>query len=216
MFTRESWELPLLPHQPSGYDAGAHVSVSTSAQDRGVTEAAPPYRGEGPNALWHVSDDDSIRRFEPHHRPGHSLDEPLVWAVDTRHLPLYWFPRECPRATFWATSGTTDDDVVRFLRGERTRRVHVVEPAWLDALRTTRVVAYRLPEETFERWDRFWVSRSGVAPLERVELGDLVKRHDEAKIELRTDDDLLASWDAVVASTLDFSGIRLRNASMAT
>jgi hypothetical protein len=163
-----------------------------------------------------VSEDDSIRRFEPHHRPDHSLDEPLVWAVDTRHLPLYWFPRECPRATFWATSGTTDDDVVRFLRGERTRRVHVVEPAWLDALRTTRVVAYRLPEETFERWDRFWVSRSGVAPLERVELGNLVKRHDEAKIELRTDDDLLASWDAVVASTLDFSGIRLRNASMAT
>jgi hypothetical protein len=179
-------------------------------------EPAPPYRGEGSRALWHVSEDDSIRRFEPHHRPGHSLDEALVWAVDTRHLPLYWFPRECPRATFWAHEGTGDEDVARFLDGDRRRRVHVVEPAWLAPMRTTRVVAYRLPESTFGRWDRFWISRSAVEPLELVELGDLVDRHEAAGIALDTSDDLPDFWQTVVASTLDFSGIRLRNASMAT
>lgn len=27
---------------------------------------------------------------------------PLVWAVDTRPAPLFWFPRDCPRGcTFW-------------------------------------------------------------------------------------------------------------------
>lgn len=191
------------------------MSVPPSSQVRAVTDAAPPYRGEGPPALWHVSDDPAIARFEPHHRPGHSLDEPLVWAVDTRHLPLYWFPRECPRATFWAVSGTAEEDVASFLGGERSRRVHVVEPGWLDALRTTRVVAYRLPEEPFERWDRFWISRDAVEPLELVELGDLVERHAKADIELRVEDDLPALWERVVASTLDFSGIRLRNASVA-
>ena len=180
-----------------------------------MRQPAPPYRGEGPHALWHVSEDATIARFEPHHRPGHTLDELLVWAIDTRHLPLYWFPRECPRATFWAVSTTTDDDVETFLGGERNRRVHVIEPGWLAQLRTARVLAYRLPGETFERWDRFWISRAGVDPLEQVELGDLVERHARAGIELTTADDLLGLWERVMASSLDFSGIRLRNATLA-
>lgn len=170
-------------------------------------EPAPPYRGEGPRALWHVSEDDSIRRFEPR--------DDKVWAIDTRHVPLYWFPRECPRATFWATSETTDEDVVRFLDGGRGVRVHVVEPKWLDAMRASRVVAYRLPEATFEPWDRFWISRAAVEPVERVELGDLVERHERAGIVLDADDDLLGLWQRVIESTLDYSGIRLRNARMA-
>jgi hypothetical protein len=170
-------------------------------------EPAPPYRGEGPHALWHVSEDPEIARFRP--RAG------KVWAIDTRHLPLYWFPRECPRATFWAKRETSDEDVDEFLDGGRRRRVHVVEPEWVDAMRTTRVFAYRLQPETFERWDRFWISSATVEPLERVDLGDLVERHAKANIELAVDDDLPALWQRVIASTLDFSGIRLRNASMA-
>jgi len=171
-----------------------------------VIEPAPRYAGEGPHALWHVSEDDSIVRFEP--RDGR------VWAIDTRHLPLYWFPRDCPRATFWADSTTTDEDVVRFLGGDRGRRVHVVEPRWLDRMRTARVVAYRLPEDGFERWDRFWISDRTVEPLEVVELGDLVERHATAGIELRSGP-LFPLWDEVVQSSLDYSGIRLRNATMA-
>src|SRR5438477_579982 len=81
--------------------------------------AIPAYAGEGPHALWHVSEDDSIRRFEP--RGG------KVWAIGTRLLPVYWFPRECPRATFWAESTTSEEDVERFLGGERAQCVHVVE-----------------------------------------------------------------------------------------
>jgi hypothetical protein len=176
--------------------------------------SAPPYAGEGPRALWHVSEDASIARFEPHRRPEHALDEPLVWAIDTRHLPLYWFPRDCPRATFWAVPETTDADVRAFLGGDRSRRVHVAEEGWLERMRRTRVVAYRLPEATFEPWDRFWISREVVEPLELVELGDLVARHERALIELREALNLLRLWNEVVASTLDFSGIRLRNARM--
>jgi hypothetical protein len=179
-----------------------------------VTEAAPAYREEGPDALWHVSEDASIRRFEPHHRAEHALEEKLVWAVDTRHLPLYWFPRDCPRATFWAISRTSDADVERFLGGDRSRRVHVVGPEWLEPMRTTRVVAYRLPAERFGRWDRFWISREPVEPLALVELGDLVERHGKAGIELRTEPELHRLWDEVFASSLDYSGIRLRNAKM--
>ena len=171
-----------------------------------MREAPPPYRGEDRHALWHVSEDDTIRRFEP--RDG------KVWAIATRLLPLYWFPRDCPRATFWAESESVERDVERFLRGDRARQVHVVEPEWLERMRTQRVVAYRMPEETFvENDDRFWISADPVEPLELVELGDLVERHEAAGIELGTEDDLLALWDEVVASSLGYSGIRLRNAA---
>lgn len=172
-----------------------------------MREAPPPYAGEGRHALWHVSEDDSIGRFEPR--------EGKVWAIGTRLLPLYWFPRDCPRATFWAESTTNGDDVERFLGGIRSRRVHVVEPAWSERMRTARVVAYRMPEEAFvENIDRFWISQEPVEPLERVELGDLVEQHERAGIELRTDPHLLHFWEQVIASSLGFSGIRLRNARM--
>ena len=75
-----------------------------------------------------------------------------------------------------------------------------------------RVYAYRLPPETFEPWDKFLVSRETVVPLEVVELGDLLARHADAGNELRIAPSLYPLWDKVIATTLDFSGIRLRNA----
>jgi hypothetical protein len=88
----------------------------------------------------------------------------------------------------------------------------VIESAWLDRFRSARVYAYRLPPDTFEPWDKFFVSRETVAPLELVELGDLLARHAEAGNELRVAPTLYPLWDKVIETTLDFSGIRLRNA----
>jgi hypothetical protein len=82
-------------------------------------------------------------------------------------------------------------------------------------MHTQRVVAYRIPEQTFvENIDRFWISAQPVEPLELVELGDLAERHEAAAIELRTEPNLLGFWDEVIESSLGFSGIRLRNARM--
>ena len=169
--------------------------------------SAPPYRGEGAHALWHISEEPAIERFEPR--------EGRVWAIDTRHVPLYWFPRDCPRATFWAVEETTDEDVDRFLGGDRARRVHVIEPVWLERMRSARLHAYRLPDPTFEPEDRYWISPVAAAPIERVGLPDLLALHVEAEIELRIAPQLLDLWERVIASTLDFSGIRLRNATLA-
>jgi Family of unknown function (DUF6886) len=66
----------------------------------------------------------------------------------------------------------------------------------------------------FEPWDRFWISRDTVQQLELVELGDLVERHQAAAIELRTEARLVELHEEIAASTLDFSGIRLRNATL--
>jgi hypothetical protein len=43
------------------------------------------------SSLWHVSDDNSIRRFEPRANPSHDSPEALVWAIDDEHVPAYWF-----------------------------------------------------------------------------------------------------------------------------
>jgi len=176
---------------------------------------APPYRGEGPPALWHVSEDPGLSRFTPHRAPTALTDEPLVWAIDTRHLPLYWFPRDCPRCTFWAGDRTNDADLERFLDGDRAARVHVIEDRWLERVATTELQLYRMPEATFvESADTagYWMSREPVDALERVTIGDLVGRHAAAGIALRTQARLWPLWDAVVGSTLEFSGMRLRNA----
>lgn len=177
-----------------------------------MRDPAPPYVGEGPHALWHVSENPVIARFDPHVSSTAASREPRVWAVDTRHLPLYWFPRECPRATFWATPATRPEDV-DLLGG--APRVHAIEEHWLPRLRDTRVVAYRLPEETFvpdPEVGGYWLSRQPVAPVGLVDLGDLVARHERAGIELRVVSSLWPLWDRVASSSLEFSGIRLRNA----
>jgi hypothetical protein len=178
-----------------------------------------------------VSEEDALTRFEPRPFGGHGLTrrddgsivpmpkagggEPLVWAVDTRHLPMFWFPRDCPRGTFWARPETSDEDVDRFLDGDRSRRVHATESDWLERLRDARLFAYRMPGETFRPHDSvggYWIATATLEPLERVDLGDLLARHADARIELRIVPSIWPLWDRVVGSTLEFSGIRLRNA----
>jgi Family of unknown function (DUF6886) len=174
---------------------------------------APPYIGEGSHALWHVSEDTTIERFEPDVSRTASSREPRVWAVDTRHLPFYWFPRECPRGTFWAASATTAEDA-ELLAG--STRVHAVEGGWLERIRSAQVVAYRLPEDPFApdpEVGGYWLSREPVTPVEVIELGDLFVRHAESGIELRLVPNLWPLWNRVISSTLEFSGIRLRNAN---
>jgi hypothetical protein len=177
--------------------------------------SAPPYRGEGPHALWHVSEDPDLEHFAPHRANTASSDEPLVWAIDTRHLPLYWFPRDCPRCTFWAGERTSKADVASLLDGNPASRIHVIEDGWLERVRAATLYLYRMPEATFsESLDTagYWMSREPVGGVARVTIDDLVGRHAAAAIELRTAPNLWPLWDEVVASTVAFSGMRLRNA----
>jgi len=177
-----------------------------------VRTPAPPYTGEAPHALWHVSEHRGISRFEPHHARTSTRDSLLVWAIDTRHLPGYWFPRDCPRGTFWAGEATAPEDAEHLLLG--APRVHAIQSDWLDAVRKTSLYAYRLPETGFEpdpEVGGYWISRGACEPLDVTRLDDLPRLHADAEIELRIVPDLGALWERVCASTLEFSGMRLRN-----
>src|ERR1700722_5713371 len=90
-------------------------------------ERAPPYRGEGAFALWHFSEDPSLGEFRP--RSAGPAAPPLVWAVDTRHAPMFWFPRDCPRGCVWAVSTTTAADRERFFGQSDESRIPASQAA---------------------------------------------------------------------------------------
>ena len=179
-------------------------------------EAAPPYAGERPFALWHFSEDPSLGVFQPRSAASAPEGPSLVWAVDTRHSPMFWFPRDCPRGCIWPVSATTAADRERFFGQSGASRVHVIEGGWLDRVRACRLYAYRLPADAFSPHDQVgghWVAERAVEAVERVTVDDVLARHAAAGIELRIAPSIWPFWRRVTASTVEFSGSRLRNAA---
>jgi len=69
---------------------------------------------------------------------------------------------------------------------------------------------YRLPATPF----RPMVATTTVTPLGPAEpVGDLLALHEAAGIQLRLVPNLRAFMDAVAATSVEFSGIRMRNAA---
>jgi hypothetical protein len=178
-------------------------------------EPAPPYDGEGPFALWHFSEESSLDRLSPHTPITNPEASPLVWAVDTRHAPMFWFPRDCPRGCIWPVSATTPDDRERFFGQSAANRVHVMEAGWLKRMRDCRLYAYRLPAGPFRPHDvgGYWVADEPVDAIDEVVIDDLMGRHAMAGIELRITPSIWPFWRRVASSTVEFSGSRLRNSA---
>jgi hypothetical protein len=178
-------------------------------------EAPPAYAGEGPFALWHFSEDPSLGMFEPHVPATNPSEPPLVWAVDTRHAPMFWFPRDCPRGCIWPVSATTPADRERFFGLSAVQRIHVIESGWLERVLACRLYAYRLPAAGFRPGavGGYWIADKPVAAVERVIVDNLVGRHAEAGIELRITPSIWPFWRQVTQSTVEFSGSRLGNAA---
>jgi hypothetical protein len=180
----------------------------------------------GDGEVLHFSEDPTITEFVPHVATTARVPGAYVWAVDATRAPGYWFPRQCPRVLTWPTASSTVSDVARILGPSGAPRLHGMEYAWLERMRSVRLYAYRLPAELFRPFAEPEPARlrgapeptahvaevpvRPLAPPERV--GDLFALHEEAGIELRVLPRLWPLWDAIVASTLGFSGIRLRNA----
>ena len=170
-----------------------------------------------PGEVRHFSEDPSITRFVPHVAVTAREPEAYVWAVDAEQAPSYWFPRQCPRAMAWVGPRTTVDDRTRIIGPGGGERVHAIEYGWLERIRTVRLYAYRLPAAVFrpfgEPRPHAVVATEPVTPLgppERVR--DLYALHASAGIQIRVLPTLCGFVDAVKASTLEFSGIRLGNA----
>ena len=156
-----------------------------------------------PGELLHFSEDPGIVRFEPHVAATARQPEAYVWTVDALNSPCYWFPRQCPRVCLFGDPDGGD------------RRVHAIEPEWVEAMSTTEVFAYSFAAADFEPFGErphAFVATRDVSPLRPPEaVGDLVAAHREHGIDLRVTDDLHAFLGRGIALGLDFSAIRMRN-----
>jgi hypothetical protein len=162
--------------------------------------------------IYHFSEEPDIRVFEP--RFSSPANGDYVWAIDEWHAPMYYFPRDCPRACFWPGPHTTADDYERWLGGIEAKMIIAVESAWLVRIRSTKLFRYALPQDGFEQHDSIaghWVSPATVTPLTVEPVGDLLSTIAAADVELRITPTLTDLWSRVIASTLEFSGTRLRN-----
>ena len=169
----------------------------------------------GDLTLFHFSEDPAIARFEPLPPPAGQDMPPVVWAIDAWHTPMYYFPRDCPRACFWPGERTIADDRERWFGGVDAKMVIAVEAAWLERIRTTALYRYAMPDATFVLNDAtagHYVSHDPVVPLSVEPVGDLLTALADASVELRITPTLVALWQRVITSTLEFSGTRLRNA----
>jgi hypothetical protein len=162
--------------------------------------------------LFHISEQPGIGRFEP--RPSEYANGMAVWAIEERRLCNYLLPRDSPRVTYYAGTETTAADVERFLGSSPA--VVAIESGWLERVRSTRLYCYHLPAETFERLDAcagYFVSRAPVVPSGCELFDDPLVELLSRDVELRVLPSLWSLRDAVVASSLQFSLIRMRNAA---
>jgi hypothetical protein len=166
--------------------------------------------------VYHFSEDPTITRFEPHVAATAQEPDAYVWAVDEARCPDYWFPRQCPRAMAWVGPDTTDADRDRIIGAGCGTRVHAVEYGWLSAMRSVTLYRYRFPADRFRPIGvppHAHVATGPVEPLEPPSpVGDLFALHERAGIQLRVLPNLWSFWDQVTVSSLEWSGIRLRNA----
>lgn len=161
--------------------------------------------------LFHVSEQPGIELFEP--RWSEVANREVVWAIDADHLRNYLVPRDCPRVTYYAGPQTTSADVERFLG--TSQAVVAIESSWFEQLRCCRLYCYYLPPDTFECIDTcagYFVSSHSVVPAQVEVFDDLILELLKRGVELRLVPSLWPLRDAVVASTLQFSLIRMRNA----
>jgi hypothetical protein len=164
--------------------------------------------------LYHFSEEPDIEVFVPRPVRAAPDSEPLVWAIDLWHAPLYYLPRDCPRAAWWALPTTTDADRDRWLGDTAARIVIAIESGWLQRIRACRLYAYRFDAAGFIALldHGVHVSRETLRPLSVDPVGDLLQRLTEANVELRLTPSLWPLHSRLTPTTLHWSFIRMRNA----
>ena len=175
---------------------------------------APPVLADEITTVYHYSEDGSIKRFTPHVPPTNPSHPPAVWTLDADHSPLYWFPRNCPRISVWATTAAQQEVLSATFHTESSR-ICAAECHWLPAVREAHIYRYSFDAAAFAPWseaDGQYISGDVVYPESVDLLDDLLALHAEAEVELRFTKRLGRLMDQMLASGLPFSFVRVRDA----
>lgn len=167
--------------------------------------------------LFHVSEEPGITTFEPRLHPTWPELEPVVWAVGESHLRNYLLPRDCPRVTFYALESSSEEDVEQFLGGDRKAARVFVEEDWMARIAEATLHVYEFSPDGFQVANEgagYFHAQSRVEPLEVHEVKELVSAIEGQGAEFETLANLWPLSDRIVASSLQFSMIRMRNAKV--
>lgn len=166
--------------------------------------------------LYHFSEEPDIERFRPRPAPAFPHLPPVVFALDRARSPHYFFPRDCPRVIYWKNERTTEEDARTFWANTTADKIVAVESGWLERIRRTKLYVYTFASESFVGLDDsagYYISEQEVVPVKVEPVGDLLDKLLAEKLELRFTPSLHPIRESVVASTMDFSIIRFRNAA---
>lgn len=164
--------------------------------------------------LYHYSENPAIARFVPRPPLARPEIEPLVWAIDAWHAPVYYLPRDCPRVCFWPLPETTAEDNDHWFGAVSGRMTIAVESGWLPRIRASALYRYTFVDDAFaDIHDHgVHVSRAPVTPVAVEPVGDLLDALVGAGVELRVMPSLVPLAEAIQGTTLHWSLIRMRNA----
>jgi uncharacterized protein DUF6886 len=162
-----------------------------------------------------VSEDPGLDVFKPQTHPTWPDEGPMIWAIGQSRLMNYLLPRDCPRVTYYALPRSTHHDVAIYLDGDRTKSVVIVEEKWLEAIRNVKLWLYEFDPEGFSSFDPgagYYVARTDQKPKATTEINGVLEKIKAKGTDFRTLPTLWSTCDEVVASSLQFSMIRMRNA----
>ena len=171
--------------------------------------------------LYHVSEDPSIKRFEPRPSPSHyeSINSEVVFAITDKLLHNYLLPRDCPRVAFYSKHDTSQTDKELFLGKNAFDYVVSIESKWRDVVQRTTLYCYEFPTDNFILLDEgagYYISHMTVEPISIRPIYDILDELLKRSVELRFLPTLLPLAQEVTKSTLQFSLIRMRNATQTT
>jgi hypothetical protein len=138
--------------------------------------------------LYHFSDRDDISVFRPRAPLRHPDSEPLVYAIDEWHSPLYFFPRDCPRIAVWPTETSSAVDREWFNSVTEKRILVYIETGQELSWRNEGLYRYEFDPEhgSVDTGDiGVWISREEVVPLGVTRLSDLPGESERAGSDVR-------------------------------
>lgn len=165
--------------------------------------------------LFHISETPDIKEFIPRPSPRKEVKN-LVWAITEDKLPHYLLPRDCPRVTFFPKEDSKPTDIDRLIGYTDAKAVIAIEKKWIPIIQNTVIYKYEFNPKDFISEDEsagYYVTDKPQKPISVTTIDNIINELLKYDIELRIMPSLWKIREEVIKSTLDFSIIRMQNAT---
>ena len=164
--------------------------------------------------LYHISETPGIKEFIP--KRSLRKQKNLVWAISEDKLHNYLLPRDCPRVTFFPKSGSDPADIKRLIVHSNVKTVIAIEKKWIPIIKKTTLYKYEFNAKDFVLEDEcagYYVSEKIQKPISVTTINNILDELLMYNIELKILSSLWKIREEVIKSSLDFSIIRMHNAT---